>query len=199
MKKVVIATSNQGKLKEYREMLSPLAFDCLSLDDINYKEDIVETGKNFLENSKIKAEKVYNFCHLPVIGDDSGLMVKALLGNPGIYSRRYAGENATDQENTDKLLKELKKTGNSSDFDACFICFITYIDSAGEISVFGELRGKIILEKRGKNGFGYDPVFYLDEYKKTVAELDEGVKNLISHRSKALNNLVLELKRRKDI
>ncbi|MBP5342422.1 RdgB/HAM1 family non-canonical purine NTP pyrophosphatase [bacterium] len=193
MKKVIIATHNKHKLIEFNHMLKPLGYEAISLFDLNYFTEIEETGTTFEENSYIKAQTIYNIFHMPVIADDSGLSVDALNGLPGIYSHRYSGENGDDKSNREKLILELKKIPESH-FNAKFICAITYIDDAKTIKTLGILDGEIILEERGNSGFGYDPIFYLKDLNKTVAELGEEKKNEISHRHIALLKLTEELK-----
>ncbi len=189
---VVIATENKGKLKEYREMLEPIGIKCLSLKDVSFDKDIVENGNTFKENSYIKAKSVFDVVQLPVIADDSGLEVEALNGAPGIYSRRFSKE-AKDKPNRDKLVSELKKLGLSSS-KARFVCAITYIDKDKTIQKEGYFNGEVILEERGEYGFGYDPLFYLKDYGKCVAELPDEEKNKISHRHNALKLLIDALK-----
>ena len=194
MKKIIIATHNSHKLKEFNDMLLPLGYEAISLFHLNYFEEIEETGTTFSENSYIKAKTIYDKFHEAVIADDSGLSVDALNGLPGVYSHRYSGEGATDKSNRLKLIDELSKIKDKPR-TARFICDITYIDSEKVIKTEGIIEGEIILEERGDNGFGYDPIFYLKEYDKTVAELPEAEKNKISHRHNALIKLIEELKK----
>lgn len=189
MYKIIVATNNSNKFKEYKDMFKELDISLLSLKDIGFSEEIEENGTSFSENSYIKAKTIFDIYHIPVIADDSGLEVKILNNAPSIHSHRYAHDKATDRENIDKLLKELSVFPSDS-FDARFVCSITYIDRNKVINKEGYLEGKIIKEIRGKNGFGYDPIFYLEEYNKTVSELDEDIKNTISHRYKALKKLI---------
>ena len=191
--KVVIATSNKGKIKEYKEMLEPLGFECLSLTDINYSGEVKEDQDTFLGNSYVKAKAIYDFSHLPTISDDSGLCVDALGGEPGVYSNRYSGENHTDKKNRELLISNLKKL-NLTSSKAHFACAITYIDDKRTIQKVGYVYGDVILEERGYNGFGYDPIFYLKDRNKTMAELPDSEKNKISHRHNALELLIEELK-----
>ena len=193
MKKVLIATQNKGKMREYEEMLKPLGFSLLSLKDVGFTGEVKETGITFKDNSYLKAKTIFDLFHLPVVADDSGLSVDALNGEPGVYSHRYAGLNASDSDNSDKLIHNLKVL-NLPKYDAHFTCAITYIDQDQVIQKEGYLYGEIILEKRGNNGFGYDPIFYLPQFKKTVAELPDQEKNKISHRHDALMKLLEALK-----
>ena len=191
--KVVIATSNKGKLREYKEMLEPLGFECLSLSDIAFDKEIVEDADTFKGNSYIKAKAVYDTVKLPTIADDSGLCVDALNGDPGVYSNRYSGEGHTDKKNRDLLINNLKKL-NLESSPAHFSCAITYIDDNRTIQTEGYFYGDVILKERGYNGFGYDPIFYLKDIDKTVAELPDDEKNKISHRHNALIKLIEALR-----
>jgi XTP/dITP diphosphohydrolase len=191
-RQVVIATSNRGKLKEYKDMLEPLSIECLSLKDIGYTDEIEENGSSFFENSMIKAIAVRKATTLPVIADDSGLSVDALNGEPGIYSSRYAGEGRCDKDNIKKLLENLHNL-NLRESPAHFTCVITYIDNERTIQTLGRLDGKIISNERGYDGFGYDPIFEVDSGL-TLAEMGEDEKNAISHRHNALQKLIEELK-----
>lgn len=194
MKKVIIATHNKGKLNEYKEMLSKLDFECISLYDLNYFTEIKETGNTFSENSMIKAKTIYDLFLLPVIADDSGLMVDALDGAPSVHSHRFASDNATDKENRDKVVELLKEKG-LKESKVHFTCLITYIDKDRTIQTEGRVDGLIILDERGSNGFGYDSIFYYPPYKKTVAEMSDEEKNSISHRHNAIVNLKKELEK----
>ena len=193
-KKIIIATNNLNKVREFNEMLSPLGYTLLSLKDIGYTDEIVEDGNSFSENSMIKAKTIYDIFHLPTLADDSGLEIDALGGLPGIYSHRYSGESATDKENRDKVIRELKSKGLESS-PAHFSCAISYISDTKRITVTGYLFGEVILTERGYNGFGYDPIFYLKEKGMTVAELSDDEKNTLSHRHNALIKLLEELKK----
>ena len=195
--KLVISSRNQKKIKELKKIFA----DCipynmpelLSLDDIGFEGDIEENGRTFEENAMIKAEAVHRFCSLPVFADDSGICVNALGGEPGIYSARYAGEEKNDRANIDKLLKNLE---NKSDKSGYFVCVVAYIDAKGEKHIFrGECHGEIINQLRGENGFGYDPIFYVEEYKKTFAEIGEDIKNKISHRAAAMEKFTNHIKK----
>ena len=187
-KTIVIATKNKGKLKEFRSILADAYDEILSLEDFDEIPDIEETGLSFRENALIKAKATSDFLAVDAIGDDSGLVVDALRGAPGIYSARYAGEGASDDENNEKLLSELKGENNRS---AEFVCCIALVCVNGVKEFFeGECRGEILSEKRGRGGFGYDPVFFVPEHSRTMAELSLGVKNRISHRAIASEKLL---------
>lgn len=186
--KLVVATNNQGKVKELKRLLEPLGFEPVSLRDEGIEIEVVEDGETFAENARLKAEAVYNIVHCPVIADDSGLEIDFLDGAPGIYSARYAGENATDKERMEKVLSELEGTDESLR-TARFVCALYCIlDDETEYSVIGTCDGVIGNEPVGENGFGYDPIFVLPDGH-TMAELDASEKNKISHRANALRRL----------
>ncbi len=184
---LIVASNNKNKIKEIKEIFK--GFDCniKSLKDINFNCDIEETGTTFEENSLIKARTIYNLYHTAVIADDSGLMVEALNGEPGVYSHRYAGPEEDDCANNLKLINNLKGVSNRN---AKYVCVITYINALGKVvQTRGEVHGTIIDEAQGNNGFGYDPYFYIESFNRTMAELSLEEKNTISHRSIALNKL----------
>ncbi len=184
---LVIATRNEGKMREFRRILPMMQMQSMLEAGIN--EEIEENGNSFAENALIKARAVCARSGMAAVADDSGLCVDALDGAPGIYSARYAGENATDGERVDKLLKELEYTEDERR-GAVFICAIAYVTPEGEEEVFvGECRGIITRAPRGTGGFGYDPVFLVQEEGGTFSELDSAVKDRISHRSIALSAL----------
>jgi XTP/dITP diphosphohydrolase len=181
---LIFASTNINKLEEVRKILKN--HKVISLRDLSDFDEVEENGNSFRENAYLKAKYFYDKYKLPIFADDSGLVVEALDGMPGILSARFSGENATALCNNEKLLKELKDKPNRN---AYFICVICYIDASGCDHYFeGMSSGEIILEYRGSAGFGYDPIFYLKEYQKTFAELGD-IKNRISHRAKALNSL----------
>ncbi|MCH5203430.1 MAG: XTP/dITP diphosphatase [Oscillospiraceae bacterium] len=191
--KLIIASNNAGKIREFRELLSPFGFEVMSMRDAGYNEEIAEDGETFEENAHIKARAVYEALKLPTIADDSGLEIDFLNGAPGVYSARYAGENATDEERCAKVLEEMHGAAKALR-DARFVCAIYFIfDEENEYSVSGEVRGYIGDEPIGKNGFGYDPIFMLGE-NESMATIDEAEKNKISHRAKAFEQLSLILK-----
>lgn len=186
--KLVIATNNQGKVREIKEMLEPLGYEPVSLKDAGIDIDVVEDGETFAENAHKKAAAVYEICRCPVIADDSGLEVDFLGGAPGIYSARYAGEGATDAQRIEKILSELDGVDMSMR-TARFVCSIYCIlDDETEYSVRGTLEGHIGTEPLGENGFGYDPIFMIDE-ETSVAMLSAEEKNRISHRASAIKQL----------
>ncbi|MCK8060794.1 MULTISPECIES: XTP/dITP diphosphatase [unclassified Fusibacter] len=194
MKQILMATQNKNKLKEVREMLEPLGITVLSMDDVDLGEvDVIEDGDTFEHNALKKAKEIAVLANTPVLADDSGLMVDALGGAPGVYSARFSGVDATSKTNNDKLLKELAdvpKEGRG----AKFVCVMAYATPQGEaFTTRGEAHGFIIEELKGEGGFGYDPLFYVTEYEKTYAELGPVIKNKISHRAKALTLMKKEL------
>ncbi len=186
--KLVIATNNKGKVREIKEILEPLGYEPVSLADEGISIEVEEDGETFEENAHLKAKAVYDICKCPVIADDSGLEVDFLDGAPGIYSARYAGEGATDEQRIEKILSELDGVDESMR-TARFVCAIYCIlDNDTEYSVRGTLDGHIGTEPLGSNGFGYDPIFMVDE-DTSVAMLSAEEKNSISHRSAALKQL----------
>ena len=190
MEKFVLASNNKKKISELRAILGGLLPDCTvcSLSDIGYAGDIEENGTSFEENSVIKASVPARLGYIG-IADDSGLCVDALGGAPGIYSARYSGKG--DRENNVKLLSGLE---GKTDRGAKFVCVMSAVFPDGRIvTARGEVRGTILTEPRGNDGFGYDPLFYLPEYGCTSAQLSPEEKNRISHRSHALHKLLEEL------
>ncbi|MGE5438370.1 MAG: RdgB/HAM1 family non-canonical purine NTP pyrophosphatase [Bacteroidota bacterium] len=184
---IIFATGNKGKLKEVKAIFQDTSHNILSLKELTDVPEIVEDGITFEENARIKAVTIYDLFRLPVIADDSGLAVDQLQGAPGVYSARYAGENATDLDNNNKLLEELKKFPEPH--SARFICCAVYFDGCTYLKAFGEVPGTIISEPKGEHGFGYDPLFLPEGYTKTMAEISPDEKNKISHRAKAFNLL----------
>ena len=194
---IVISTGNAHKLEEIGSILKDLDYNVHSLKDVNLGDlEIEENGKTFEHNALIKARTVAKLTNMITIADDSGLEVDALGKKPGIYSARYAGENATDQENREKLLKAMKNIPVSHR-QGRFVCCIAVVFPDGkEFVVRGTCEGTIAFEEKGKNGFGYDSLFIVDKYNKTFAEIPASIKNTISHRAKALELMKEELSRR---
>ena len=194
---VVIATNNAHKLEEIGDILSDLDYKIYSLKDVNLDGiEIVEDGKTFEHNALIKARTIAKKTNMIAISDDSGLEVDAIGKKPGIYSARFAGENATDEENRQKLIKSLKNIPMSQR-SARFVSAIAVVFPDGkEFVVRGTCEGNIGFEEKGKNGFGYDSLFIVDGYNKTFAEIPSSVKNAISHRANALKLMKVELKKR---
>lgn len=183
--KVFLATGNKKKIDEIKPLLKN--YEVLSIADGIEIPEVIEDKETFEENSQKKALEIAKFLNMVTVADDSGLMVDALDGEPGVYSARYAGENATDELNNKKLIEKLKGIGNRK---AKFVSVISLAKPNGEVYSFrGEVDGIIIDEPRGKNGFGYDPYFYYVAYGRTFAELDLSEKNGISHRARALSKM----------
>ena len=189
--KIVIATGNRGKLREIRELVAGLGIEIIAQAELGVA-DAEETGTTFAENALIKARNAAEATGLPAIADDSGLAVDALGGRPGVYSARYAGPDADADANIDKLLAELD---GIEERDAAFHCVACFVSSpvAEPVIAAGEWRGRILGERRGEGGFGYDPVFFDPGLGKSAAELSREEKNARSHRGQALRQLVAEL------
>ncbi|MBZ4672837.1 XTP/dITP diphosphatase [Deferribacteraceae bacterium V6Fe1] len=186
MLKILLATKNKHKVREISDILKSGATVVSAFEELNISDDIKEIGKTFEENACIKALYISKLTDDYVIADDSGLEVYALGGRPGVFSARFAGENATDEENNKKLLKELE---NIDDRKARYVCAIALAKKGKIIEVFtGELKGEIGVNPKGDNGFGYDPIFVLKNGK-TAAEISPEEKNKISHRAKALKKM----------
>lgn len=187
-RKIIFATKNNGKLKEVSHILGEEYFELLFLNDFNNLAEVVEDGNTFEENAIKKAKYIFEILGMPALADDSGLLVEQLNGEPGIYSARYAGEAASDEENNAKLIGKLLSFPQPH--TAKFVCSAVYYDGKALLKASGEIVGQIIHKPRGKNGFGYDPLFLPDGFNQTTAELDLDEKNKISHRSKAFNSLL---------
>lgn len=183
-KVIVAASGNAGKIREISEILND--YRVISCKELGFTDDIEETGKTFYDNALIKAETVAKALNMPVLADDSGLCVTALSGAPGVYSARYSGT-GTDEGNIDKLLKE---TENVSDRSAKFVsAVVVYYPDGKIVSAQGETFGEILRARRGNGGFGYDPVFYSYDLKKSFGEASAEEKNSVSHRARALAKL----------
>lgn len=191
--KFVIATGNPGKVKDFNLILSLMGHEAVSLKDMGIACDIEETGTTFKENSYIKAKAIYDMVKLPTIADDSGLCVDALGGAPGVYSARYGGEGLDDRGRCLKLLSDMKNEDNRTARFKSAICCI--LDDDTVIEVEGECEGVLLREIMGENGFGYDPLFFVEKYNKTFGEISKEEKNEISHRRKAMDKLKEELSR----
>lgn len=186
MDKIVFATTNEGKVKEIKEILAGFPIEVVSMKEMNITADIEENGVTFEENSLIKARKVSKLTGLPAMADDSGLEVDYLNGEPGIYSARYLGRD-TDYNYKNNYIIEKLKNVKDEERSAKFVCVISLVLPDGrEFVKKGVMEGRIGYEIKGENGFGYDPIFYLPEYGKTSAEISNEEKNKISHRGKAL-------------
>ena len=190
---LVFATSNKGKYNEVKKMM-PRNINLLSLNDLNFTDDIQETGKTLKQNAKIKSDFIFNNFGINCFADDSGLEIDSLNGMPGIYSARFAGKTCNSNDNIEKVWKLLTGYKNT---DAKFKSILS-LNIDGKTFFFeGKINGKIIFNKRGINGFGYDSIFIPNGYNKTFAELNSVEKNEISHRSKALKRLIIFLDKQK--
>jgi XTP/dITP diphosphohydrolase len=199
---IVLATRNKGKTKEFREAFQSLGIHIKDLHDFEGIPPIEETGETFADNAYLKAKTVAEAVSLLVLADDSGLCVDALDGAPGVYSARYAGEEAKDADNNAKLLRELRLKGTTvrssggSDLEllssARFVCSLVLYDpeDGSLLQTEGSVEGSILSDARGADGFGYDPLFWLPSYNRSMAELTVEEKNKISHRGQALNRLL---------
>ena len=191
--KILAATSNPGKVKEIKKILSD--FEIISLKDAGIDIDVEENGTTFRENAYIKASEIAKLSDLPVLADDSGLEIEALGGRPGVFSARYAGEDSPYSVKIAKLAEELKDVPHMERHAqfACAVCLV--LPDGKVIEAEGVSCPGIILEEpRGENGFGYDPVFYSPDYKKTFSEMSMEEKNAVSHRNAALINLLNKIK-----
>ncbi|MBU3145409.1 XTP/dITP diphosphatase [Clostridium sp. CF012] len=196
MKKLIVASNNEHKIKEIKEMLSQFPFEVLSLKEANLNIEVEETGSTFMDNAEIKATEIYKISNREmVLADDSGLSVQSLNGDPGVFSARFAGEHGNSKANNEKLLYLLE--GESEEQrKAKFICAMVLIVNEDEIiKVQGEVEGIVTAEFRGEEGFGYDPLFFVKEFNKTFAQMSTEEKNSISHRGRALDKLKSELEK----
>lgn len=193
--RLLLASRNSKKLQELACIIKPLGIDVVSLLEFPDITETVETGTTFAENAIIKAQAALNATGLPSLADDSGLVVEALGGEPGVYSARFSGPGATDESNNQFLLTKLANVPDNKR-NAAFVAVIALALPAGEILIFrGETTGKIIHNPRGVNGFGYDPLFLSDDLGITMAEADMESKNRISHRGRAIKKLLEELEK----
>lgn len=203
---IIVATRNKGKVAEFSHAFVPFGKTVQSMFDYPDLPDVVEDGETFFDNAFKKAKTVGDALGLPVLADDSGLCVDALNGAPGVYSARYAGEHGADDDNNRKLLEELEKLRLGEDTEqpllspARFVCVLVLYDpSTGEyVKTEGTVEGWITSEPSGAGGFGYDPLFYLPDHEKTMAELTLEEKQAVSHRGDALRQLVGKLKEGQD-
>ena len=203
MRQIIFATGNQGKMREIRAILEDMKWDVVSMKEAGIDPEIEENGASFTENAVIKAQTVADALALEkkvrecvVLADDSGLVIDCLNGEPGIYSARYLGEETPFSEKSADLLRRMKDVPEE-ERSARFVCAIAAVFPDGEVvTTEGTVEGRIGYELKGDNGFGYDPIFYLPEYGRTAAELTDEEKNQISHRSRALELMKAELKKR---
>jgi XTP/dITP diphosphohydrolase len=191
MPRIIFASQNKGKIREVKNIFSQTSFEIISLVDLNDSEEIIEDGITFEENAIKKASHVFTKYKIPVIADDSGLVVDQLDGRPGVHSARYSSPNATDVQNNMKLIEELKHLPEPH--PAKYFCSAVYFDGINYLTAVGEEKGIITLVPKGPHGFGYDPLFVPENYSVTMAELDPDEKNKISHRAKAFNQLKKKL------
>ncbi|TGA71382.1 XTP/dITP diphosphatase [Aliivibrio fischeri] len=195
MSKIVLATGNQGKVREMADILADFGFDVVAQSEYNVS-DVAETGTTFIENAIIKARHAAKETGLPAIADDSGLEVDALNGAPGVYSARYSGEGATDQKNIDKMLAAMegipaeKRTARFH----CVLVLMKHENDPTPLICHGTWEGHITTEQKGQNGFGYDPIFWVSEDNCSSAELEPARKKQLSHRGQALKKLFAALK-----
>ncbi len=195
--KIVLASGNLNKVREINALLSNTSYEIIPQSEFNVIE-ADETGATFLENALIKARNAAQHTKYPVIADDSGIEVDALDGRPGVFSSRYAGPNASDKDNLNKLIKNIKRL-DPKDCHARFICSMVFLENMNEkdpIVVEGVWEGYVVVNPCGKNGFGYDPIFYIPSLGCTSAELSDDKKNELSHRGQALRLLIQRITRR---
>ena len=196
MNKVILASGNNGKLQELREILDDLPFELVAQPK-TLEFEVEETGTTFIENAIIKARHAARLSGLPAIADDSGLMIEALNGEPGINTARYAGINCNSQENMDLILKNLLPFKEKNKRKATFVCALVYMQSDKDslpIIAVGQWHGAITRKKHGDTGFGYDPIFWDFKYKMTAAQMPNKLKTKLSHRGKACRKLEIKLK-----
>ncbi len=193
MKKLVLASSNPGKLREFEALLAPLGMEIVPQSSLRMAE-AEEPHGTFVENALAKARNASRRTKLPALADDSGICVAALGGEPGVHSARFAGEPRSDARNNEKLVAMLADKDNRRAHYYCVIVLMRHSEDPEPIIAEGSWAGEIVAEPRGANGFGYDPHFFLRDLGKTAAELDPGEKNLVSHRGKALRRLLAKLK-----
>ena len=191
--KIIAATKNKNKLREFGEILK--GFEIISQEEAGVDIDVEETGATFEENSLLKAKAIFEATGITAIADDSGLCVDALGGDPGVYSARYGGEGYDDEGRVQLLLKNMKEIPQEKR-TARFVCAITMVGKEGIITARGECEGRIDYSPKGENGFGYDPVFFVEKYGKTMAEISSEEKNSISHRGKALEIFAQKLNKK---
>jgi len=193
MSKIVLASGNKGKLREFAQLLAPLNIDIVPQSEFNVVE-AEETGLSFVENAIIKARNACQQTGLPAISDDSGIEVDALRGEPGIFSSRYAGADATDQDNIDALLSalvEVPETERSARFQ-CVVVYMRHAEDPTPLICQGTWHGQIMMQQSGDGGFGYDPIFFVAETETSAAELSSEQKHAISHRGQAMRSFISE-------
>lgn len=192
MSKIVLATGNKGKVAELSTLLADQSIEVVPQSDFDVP-DVPETGTTFVENAIIKARHAAKITGLPAIADDSGLEVDALNGAPGVISARYSGENANDQTNNEKLLREIADADNRAARFHCVLVYMRHADDPTPLICHGVWEGSILKAPQGEQGFGYDPLFWVEAHQKSSAQLTRDIKNQLSHRGKALAKLVAAL------
>jgi XTP/dITP diphosphohydrolase len=192
MAKLVLASGNQGKLREFAQMLAPLGWD-VEAQGLHGVTDIEETGLSFVENAILKARHCCAETGLPSLADDSGLEVDALNGAPGIYSARFAGPGANDAINNAELLRQLEGVSTRTARYHCVLVFMRHATDPVPLICHATWEGTLLTAPRGEGGFGYDPLFWLEDHQCTAAELDAAVKNTLSHRGRAMQQLIQAL------
>jgi non-canonical purine NTP pyrophosphatase (RdgB/HAM1 family) len=194
LREIVLASNNPGKAKEINALLDETLFNVIPQSEFDV-EEVEETGLTFIENAIIKARHAARYTHHPVIADDSGIEVPALKGSPGIYSARYAGVDASDEDNLNKLIEDIKPL-HEHERKARFVCVMVFLQHAEDptpVISQGIWEGYVITEPRGEHGFGYDPMFYVPTHDCVSAELSPDIKNQLSHRGQALQKLIKEI------
>ncbi|MEE6666255.1 XTP/dITP diphosphatase [Pediococcus acidilactici] len=186
---ILIATKNEGKLKEFKQIFTAKGIEVLSLKDVDEDVDVQENGLTFEENARLKADSYAKTIGIPVLADDSGLEIDALNGRPGIFSARYAGDH-NDAANNAKVLTELGGVPDEKRTATFHTTVVVRKPDGTELVANGNLRGRILSVPRGDNGFGYDPLFYVEEKQKTLAQMSREEKNQISHRALAIQDLL---------
>ena len=194
--KLVVASNNPGKLREFGQMLAPLGWETIPQKELDVPE-CEEPHVTFVENALAKARHAAACTGLPALADDSGLCVHALGGAPGVFSARFAGEPKSDERNNEKLVADLADKSDRRAHYVCVLVFVRHADDPQPVIVEGEWHGEIVDVPRGQGGFGYDPYFFLPDAGATAAELDSAEKNRRSHRGRALAQLVERLKTRR--
>lgn len=189
MNRIVLATKNQGKIREMRALLAPINIEVMSLADFPPIEDAEENGATFADNAMLKARWYYAHTNVSCLADDSGLEVDALGGSPGVYSARYSGDDATDASNNAKVLREMADVPEEKR-TARFRCAMALVGGNIELTADGTCEGVLLTKPRGNGGFGYDPLFYVPAFGRTLAELSQEEKNGISHRGAAVRKMV---------
>jgi len=198
MQKIVLASNNAGKVKEFQALLAPLDFQVIPQGELGIPS-AEEPHHTFIENALAKARHASAASNLPALADDSGICAHALNGQPGVFSARYAGTSGNDSANNQKLIQELSDKTNRGAHYVCALVFVSSPNDPEPIVVQTRWYGEIIDQAQGSNGFGYDPHFFLPEQNQTAAQLDPAMKNLISHRGQALRELITQLKSRAEL